>query len=395
MKRSTFNAIAASLAVGAVTGPLQASAQQSKEDLKKALQAQEDRAKLISARGKKRFYENTFDLSGLPHYKPDRLYDGWIRIHGDNYITEGMLANYWQAGFAKYQPLIKLSFYTPTSAAAFAGLIYDQADLIMDHAPLFYDLLAYQRIMGGNPVQVSAVTGSYDVAGWQNSLTIEVNESNPIKDVTLKQLDGIFGAERNGGWSGTNFRHDFARGPEGNIRKWDQLGVGGKWAGKEINPYGFAIRYATATEFCDRVLHSSDKWNERITGFANLVKPNGELYLEQDQMMDALRADAYGIAYNRFRGDKPGVKRLPVAVNEGGPYVEHTIENVQSRKYPLFSEVFLFANSKGASKNNPMVREFLRYVLSQEGQTEVQRDGKYLPLTADVVRANLPKLDLL
>ncbi|MBV9439215.1 MAG: phosphate ABC transporter substrate-binding protein [Candidatus Eremiobacteraeota bacterium] len=392
MKRATFNATAAALALGAVAaGKSAEAAEQSAEDLKKSLQAQADRARLIRDRGLKPHYTTKFDLSGLPRYQPERLESGWLRIHGSNYLTEGALADYWVAGFAKYQPMIRLSFYTPTSAAAFAALYYDQADLIMDHAALFYDMLAYQRIKNGNPVQVSAATGSYDVPGWQNSLCIMANEKVPLKGITLKQLDGIFGAERNGGWSGTNFRPDWARSANENVRTWDQLGLGGQWAGKRINPYGFSIRYATATEFSDRFLRGSDKWNERIVGFANLVTPDGKLYLEQDQMTDALAKDVYGIAYNRFRGDKPGVKRIPVAKDEHGPFVEHTIETVQNRSYPMFSEVFFYANAK-PNKSGGMVREFLRYVLSQEGQTEVQRDGKYLPLTAAIVKDQLPKL---
>ncbi len=401
MKRGEFAALSASLALGALAPPGRALAQeeggsavQSSHDLKQSLQAQAERARLIRDRGRKPHYTNTFDLSGLPHYKPEKLYTGWLRIHGSNYLTEGILADYWEAGFAKYQPGIRLSFYTPTSASAFAALYYNEADLIMDHDVLFYDLLAYQRIMDANPVRVSAATGSFDVPGWQNSLTIIANENLPLKGVTLKQIDGIFGAERNGGWSGTNFHPDWARGPEENIRTWDQLGLRGQYAGKQIDPYGFSIRYATATEFSNRFLRGSDKWNERIEGFANLVTPEGKLYLEQDQMTDKLAKNPYGIGYNRFRGDKPGVKRLPVAEREGAPFVEHTIENVQNRSYPLYSEVFFFGNPK-PDRDNGMVREFLRYVLSQEGQLEVQRDAKYLPLTASVVNRELNNIELL
>lgn len=113
---------------------------------------------------------------------------------------------------------------------------------MMDHGAMFYDMLAYQRIMNGNPVQVSAATASYDVPGWQNSLCIIANQKLPLKGVTLKQIDGISGASRNGGWSGTNFRPDWARGAGENIRRWDQMGLAGAYAGKTINPHGFSIR---------------------------------------------------------------------------------------------------------------------------------------------------------
>ena len=376
-----------------LAAPLQSRAQTvSAEDAKKSLQAQEERAEVIYERGKSPHYTQKFDLSGLPHYKPDKQLTGWIRIHGSNYLADGMLGEYWEKAFAKYQRGIKISWYLPTSAAAFAALYYNQADLVMGHKPGFYDLLAFQRIMGHDPVEFTAVTGSYDVAGWENATVIIVNKNSPLKGITLKQIDGVFGAARDGGWAGTNFRPDWARGPESNIRTWGQLGLTGSAAAKPINVYGFNLRYNTATDFSDKYLHASDKWNENIHGFAHIVKPDGHRYIEADQITDALAADPYGIGYNRFRGERPGVRRIPVAAKDGGPYVEPTIENVQNRTYPLFNEAYFYTDVKPGTKMNPMVREFVKFVLSQEGQEEVQRDGKYLPLTAQVVREELKKL---
>jgi phosphate transport system substrate-binding protein len=376
-----------------LAAPLPSRAQTvSAEDAKKSLQAQDERAEVIYERGKSPHYTQKFDLSGLPHYKPDKQLTGWIRIHGSNYLADGMLGEYWEKAFAKYQRGIKISWYLPTSAAAFAALYYNQADLVMGHKPGFYDLLAFQRIMGHDPVEFTAVTGSYDVAGWENATVILVNKNSPLKGITLKQIDGVFGAARDGGWAGTNFRPDWARGPESNIRTWGQLGLTGSAAAKPINVYGFNLRYNTATDFSDKYLHASDKWNENIHGFAHIVKPDGHRYIEADQITDALAADPYGIGYNRFRGERPGVRRIPVAAKDGGPYVEPTIENVQNRTYPLFNEAYFYTDVKPGTKMNPMVREFVKFVLSQEGQEEVQRDGKYLPLTADVVREQLKKL---
>ena len=362
------------------------------EDTHKALLAQKERAGVVLERGRQPHYTQKFDLSGLPHYVPRRQLTGWLRIHGNNYLADGALGAYWQQAFAKYQPGIRISYYLPTSAVAFAALYYGQADLVMSHKPGFYDLLAYERVLSCDPVEITAVTGSYDVAGWENSTVILVNNDSPLKGITMKQLDGIFGAARDGGWAGTNFRPDLARGPEENIRTWGQMGLKGEWADKRIGVYGFNLRYNTATDFADKVLGASDKWNEDIHAYAHIVRPNGTRYIEADQISDALAKDKYGIAYNRYRGERPGVRRLPVAATEGGPYVEHTIENVQNRTYPLFNEAYFYTTVKPGEAMNPMVEEFIRFVLSQEGQEEVERDGKYLPLTAEVVREQLKKL---
>lgn len=377
-------ALAASCSLAAQSG--------SAEDSRKSLLAQKERAGVVSERGSKPHYAPNFDLSALPHYEPGPPLTGWLRLHGSNYLADGALGEYWQQAFARYQPGIRISYYLPTSAIAFAALYYEQADLVMGHRPGFYDLLAYQRVMNCDPVEFTVVTGSYDVAGWENSTVILVNQDSPLQGVTMKQLDGIFGAARDGGWAGTNFRPDWARGPEGNIRTWAQLGLKGEWADKRIGVYGFNLRYNTATDFADKVLSASDKWNEDIHAYAHIVQPDGKRYIQADQITDALARDRYGIAYNRYRGERPGVRRLPVAAKEGGPFIEHTLENVQNRTYPLFAEAYFYTNVKPGTQMNPLVREFIRFVLSQEGQAEVMRDGKYLPLTAEVVREQLKKL---
>jgi len=247
--------------------------------------------------------------------------------------------------------------------------------------------------MSFDPLEITAVTGSYDVGGWENSLTILVNEDNPLKCINMEQLDAVFGSARDGGWAGTNWRTDWARGPEKNIRTWGQLGLTGEWANKPIDVYGFSIRYNTATDFSDKVLKSSDKWNENIHAYGNIVNPDGSRYIEADQIADNLGKDRYGIAYNRYRGDRPKVKRLAVAAGGSKDCVEHTIDNIQKRTYPLYNEQYFFTSVKPGTAMDPKVKEFLRYVLSQEGQADVMRDGKYLPLTADVVREQLKKLE--
>jgi phosphate transport system substrate-binding protein len=383
-----LTALAAAMAVGA------SSAQQTQsEDTEKALRAQADRTRVVYQRGRAAHYSQKFDLSGLPHYAPKEQYTGWIRLHGSNYLSDGMLGELWQQGFAKYQPGIRISYFLPTAAVAFAALYYNQADLVMGHRPGFYDLLAYERVMNFDPVEITAVTGSFDVGGWENSVTILVNEDNPLRCINLEQLDGVFGAVRDGGWAGTNWHSDWARGPEKNLRTWGQLGLTGEWADKPINVYGFSLRYNTATDFSDKVLRSSDKWNENIHAYGNIVNPDGTRYVEADQVTDNLGRDRYGIAFNRFRGDRPNVKRLAVAAGAGKACVEHTIDNVQNRTYPLYNEQYFYTSVKPGTAMDPKVKEFIRYVLSQEGQADVMRDGKYLPLTADVVREQLKKLE--
>ncbi len=362
-------------------------------DIANALRAQVDHFRIVRERGRTAFYQPQFDLSELPHYQPTKLLTGWIRIYGNNYIADGRLGEYWQEAFAKAQPGLRLSYYLPTSAAALGALDFDQADIVMSHRPSFYDLLAYERIKDCDPVEITACTGSYDVGGWENSFTIIVNDANPIKGISMAQLDGVFGAARDGGWVGTNWRPDLARGPDQNIRTWGQLGLTGEWADKPIDVYGFSLRYNTAIDFCDRVLHGSDKWNENIHAFGNYMAPDGKRYIEADQITDAVGKDKYAIAFNRYRGERPHVRRLPVAAGDRDAYVPHTIQTVQNLTYPLATQVYFYVTVRPGTKMDPKVKEFLRFVLSQEGQEAVQRDGKYLPLTAADAQEQRKKLE--
>jgi phosphate transport system substrate-binding protein len=89
----------------------------------------------------------------------------------------------------------------------------------------------------------------------------------------------------------------------------------------------------------------------------------------------------------------PRVRAVALAARDGGPYVELTIDNVQNRTYPLFDEIYFYCNRAPEEPLAPNVKEYLRYVLSREGQEAVARDGKYLPLTAEVVREQRKKLE--
>lgn len=390
--RIPLTAAAVLALAGALASPRLGAQPEASADTINALKAQVDHFRIVRARGEKPYYQPQFDLSGLPHYQPKKLLTGWIRIEGNNYIADGKIGEYWQEAFAKFQPGIRLSYYLPTSAGAFGALDFDLADMVISHRPGFYDLLAYERMKNCDPVEVAAATGSYDVGGWENSYTIIVNSANPLKGITMEQLDGVFGAERDGGWVGTNWRPDLARGPEKNLRTWGQLGLTGEWADKPIHPYGFSLRYNTAVTFCDLVLKGSDKWNETIHAYGNYMAPDGKRYIEADQITEAIGKDKYAIGFNRYRGERPNVSRL--AVGEGnGPLVEHTITNVQNGRYPLATQVYFYTTVLPGAQMNPMVQEFMRFVLSQEGQAEVQRDGKYLPLTAEMVRAQLKKIE--
>jgi phosphate transport system substrate-binding protein len=356
------------------------------------LDLQHAREKFVEAKGKKAFYTKQWDLSGLPVYQPKHSVSGAIRMWGSNYIVDGNVGRYWEEGFRKFHPGVTFDYHMKTTIAAVPSLVFGVADIGVGRKITFAELLLYQRYNDRDPLEITAATGSYDVTGWQPGFGIVLHKDNPVTRLTVQQLDGIFGSERSGGWEGTSWHPEYARGPNGNIRTWGQLGATGQWANKPINVYGLNMRYHQAEEISDRLLKGSDKWNEHLRIYANFVTPDGKL---GRSLTDDLAKDPYGIAYIAAptKNLPPELKVLPLAQTSAGPYVPYTMETVHDRTYPLYDEIYMYVDQAKDKSIDPKVKEFLRFILSRQGQAAVMRDGKYLPLTPEVVREQLRKLE--
>lgn len=355
---------------------------------------QHARANGIKDKAAQVFYTKTFDLSGLPEYKPSAPLSGVIRQWGSNYIADSMLGRYLEEGFRKYHPNVTFQDNLKSTFIAMAGLYTGQADLApMGRRPTWDELQGYQRIFDSPPVEIAMATGSYDVAGWTFALVPFVHKDNPLGQLTLAQLDGIFGAQRDGGWVGNEWVPT-ARGPEKNIRTWGQLGLTGDWADKPIHLYAYNLNYHFPRDFAEAVFQGGYKWSETLREFSNKARPDGSgLISAGQQMIDAVGHDPYGITYTGILYRTAAVKPMSVAITDKGPYVAATLESVQDRTYPLSRDVYYYVPRPPGKTMDPLVKEFLRYVLSREGQEAVQKDGKYLPLTAEIAREQLLKLD--
>ncbi len=368
------------------------------------LEMQAARAEGLVLKGKKSYYPaDKWDLSDLPAYVPQEAVSGTIRLWGSNYIVDGRLGEYWEQAFRQFHPGVKFEFHMLTTRAAVPSLVFGVADLGIGRKIKTEELQLYQRYKNGDPLEIVVATGSYNVTGWNPGFGIVVHQDNPLTRITLEQLDGIFGAERLGGWVGTDWHPEKARGPEKNLRTWGQLGLTGEWAHREITPYGLNQRYSQASWMSDRILGGSDKWNERLRIYANYAAPEagdgkgssmGFGRLKRGLNEDLLK-DPSGIAYVGSpvgANLPPGLKVLELAETAAGPYYAYTIENLRARRYPLFDEIYAYCDTSEGRVSDPKVREFLRFIASREGQAAVMRDGKYLPLTAAVCREQLQKL---
>ena len=337
-------------------------------------------------------------LTELPPYQPQQRVSGTIRNFG--YSLGGMMP-LWEEGFRKYHPDIRFEDKFPSGDVAIAGLVSGVADLGPQGRELVLsEYLAFYETFHYYPTAITVMTGSFDVEGMACGLVIYVNRENPISKLTMKQLDGIFGSERVGGLRGFKWALTAGRSASEDIRTWGQLGLTGGWADKPIHTYGHAPG-GTTNFFQLKVLNGGDKWNPNYHGY---VETGSKMIADDDKdqlggiqhmLADELAKDKYGIAWTVIPQARkvPQLKPLALAAQNEGPYIEPTKENFQNRTYPLTRSIYIYLNRPPGQPLDAKAKEFLRYILSREGQEAVQREGNYLPLTAAVVREQLQKLE--
>jgi phosphate transport system substrate-binding protein len=321
-------------------------------------------------------------LASSPAYRPEQHVSGMIRIWGHGNRSRdfvGDLVNSWEEGFRKYQPEVTFETELRGNASAIGGLYTGAADVAFlgrEIWPIEAD--GYEQGLGYKPFQVSAATGSLEDRYHDFALAIFVHSDNPLSKLTLAQLDAIFGA-------------DHKRGPK-NIRAWGELGMTGEWTNKPINLYGYEIDRDFSQFFEQAVLAGSRKWNCNFREIADQRNPDGSVTDAGRRILDALTKDRYGMAFSSLAYKDSMIKAIALAREEGGAYYSVTKEAVIKQKYPLTRTPYMFVNRPPGQPVDPKVKEFLRYVLSREGQELVIRDGGYLPLSSEALRKQLEKL---
>ena len=357
------------------------------------LDVQQARARHVAARARHAYYTQRWNLSDLPEYTPGVQIAGTIREWGSNYFADSNLNTYWEAEFHKYEPRIGFDYNMRTALESAAALSTGVADLAPCRLFSFEEEELFERVHGHQPLRILVATGSYDVPGWSPALAIVVNRDNPLTGLTMQQLDGIFGAERSGGYQGTTWHPEVARPASENIRTWGQLGLTGKWKNAPIHVYGLNLKYGMAEDFEQLVFHGGDKWNENMREYANYANADGTLNIAASQLVKSIANDPLGIGYSGVMFLTPQTKALALAPRTGSPFVPLTIDSVRSREYPLLLDVYEYLDRQPGRPVDPKLREFLRFVLSRQGQQAIERDGKYLPLTREAVETELKKLN--
>ena len=200
----------------------------------------------------------------------------------------------------------------------------------------------FEKKFGYKPTHISVAV---------DSLAVFVHRDNPIKCLTLKQLDAIFSNSRKGG-------------ALKEIKTWGDLGLTGEWADKRISLYGRNSASGTYGFFKEVALFKGD--------FKDSVKEQPG----SSAVVQGIASDKYAIGYSGIGYKTADVRTVPLAIQEGKCF-DSDAENAYSRDYPLARFLYIYFNRKPQQPLDPLMTEFIKYIFSKEGQQIVIKDGFY------------------
>ncbi|WP_439899365.1 PstS family phosphate ABC transporter substrate-binding protein [Photobacterium leiognathi] len=302
-------------------------------------------------------YAQMSDVALMPYKRVSGISGNLSSVGSD---TLANLMTYWAEEFKRRYPNVNIQIQTAGSSTAPTALVEATAQIgPMSRMMKTKEVEAFEQEYGYKPTAIKVAV---------DALAVFVHEDNPLKGINFEQLDAIYSRTlRCGGLEPIN--------------QWGQLGLTGSWQNRGIQLFGRNSVSGTYGYFKKRALCRGDFRN-------NVNEQPGSASVVQS-VSTSLNAIGYsGIGYKTT-----GIKAIPVA-REGDDYVEATIENSVNGRYPLSRFLYVYVNKHPNKPLAPMEGEFLRFILSSDGQKIVQKDG-YIPLPVAVVEQNLAKLGLL
>ena len=272
--------------------------------------------------------------------------------------TMNNLMTFWAEGFNRLYPSVKVQIEGKGSSTVPPALISGTAQIgPMSRAMKSDEVDKFESKYGYKPTQIRTAL---------DALGVYVNKDNPIEGLNFAQVDAIFSMTRKGG-----YKED--------ITTWGQLGLTGDLAKRPISLYGRNSASGTYGYFKETALFKGD--------YKSTVKEQPG----SASVVQGVTEDYFGIGYSGIGYRTSGVRAVPIA-RKGEAYKNAEMKNVLNGSYPLSRFLYVYVNKKPGKPLDPLVLEFLKYILSKEGQEVVVKDG-YIPLPASVLQEELRKIE--
>jgi phosphate transport system substrate-binding protein len=283
----------------------------------------------------------------LPEYKQVSGISGSINSVGSDTLNN--LMTLWAEGFKKYYPNVTIAVEGKGTSTAPPALILGTAQLGPMSRPMKAEEIdAFEKKFSYKPTEVKVAI---------DALAVFAHKDNPLKGISLKQVDGIFSGTRKLGGS--------------DITEWGQLGLDA-WKGRAISLYGRNSASGTYGFFQEHALGKGD------------YKPTVKEQPGSSAVVQGVGGDQYALGYSGIGYKTAGVRALPLA-GDDGTFYDANYENCLSGDYPMARFLLVAVNKKPGQPLDPRTLEFLKYVLSKQGQAIVEKDG-YYPMPAEVAK---------
>jgi len=290
----------------------------------------------------------------LPTYQTTGGVSGSLISVGSDTLNN--LMTFWADAFRTKYPNVSVQIEGKGSATAPPALIEGTAQLgPMSREMKQEEIDAFEKKFGYKPTEIRVAV---------DAMAVFVHKDNAIQGLTLPQVDAIFSSTRKLG--ATSDHSD-----------WGQLGIT-NWNGRAISLYGRNSASGTYGYFKEMALGKGD--------FKSSVKEQPG----SSAVVQGISSDEFGIGYSGIGYMTSGVRTVPIAA-EGTAYAEPSYENCLDGSYPLARFLLVYINKAPGKPINPSLMEFIKFMLSKEGQEVVVKDG-YYPLPAEVAAEVLQAL---
>jgi phosphate transport system substrate-binding protein len=301
-------------------------------------------------------YAVSANAAELPSYNKVSGVSGNLNSVGSDTLAN--LMTFWAEEFRKQYPNVNVGIQAAGSSTAPPALTEGTSNVgPMSRKMKDKELQAFEAKYGYKPTAIPVAI---------DALAVFVSKDNPVEGLTIPQVDAIFSSTRKCGY-------------DKDAKTWGDVGVTGAFADKTIQLYGRNSVSGTYGYFKKKGLCKGDFKNgvNEQPGSASVVQ--------------SVTASVNGIGYSGMGYQTSGVKAVPLAKKEGDAFIPATPENALNGKYPLSRFLYIYVNKAPNKPLDKMTYEFIRMVLSKEGQHIVEKDG-YVSLTADMADKMMKKI---